>query len=217
MLDQMNNRYAAVLRRRPVQRRGAATVNALLDACATLLAEHGYEQLTTARIAEVAGVPIGSFYQYFPDKRSVVLAMALRGLDSFLAEVDRYFQQESPATWREAVDGVLRLYRCMLDSVPGFGAVRFSDVVEGQPLDPELDHHAAMARYFAQRFGTYFGVPVDEELNVTFRVCVEALEAVVRLATRESDLQRRESILRRARQLSIGLLAPCFDGEPVTT
>src|SRR5215212_2144069 len=81
----------AVMRREPVQRRSAARVAAILDACAALLDEFDYDELTTSKIAERAGVPIGSLYQYFPDKRAVVQALTMRNLDAFSAEVERIF------------------------------------------------------------------------------------------------------------------------------
>jgi hypothetical protein len=58
-------------RRRPKQRRAHQTVEAVLDAVARVLKREGVNAVTTNRIAEVAGVSIGSVYQYFPDKRSL--------------------------------------------------------------------------------------------------------------------------------------------------
>src|SRR4051794_40358814 len=75
-----SNRPRAVMRREPVQRRSAARVSSILDACATLLDEFDYDELTTSKIAERAGVPIGSLYQYFPDKRAVVQSLTMRNL-----------------------------------------------------------------------------------------------------------------------------------------
>jgi AcrR family transcriptional regulator len=50
-------------------------VSAILEATAQILEEHGYHGCTTNRIAEKAGVSIGSVYQYFPDKESLVAAV----------------------------------------------------------------------------------------------------------------------------------------------
>ena len=59
-------------RRRPKQQRSRFLVEAIVQACRQILEQEGVEQLTTQRIAEVAGVTIGSFYQYFPNKEAVV-------------------------------------------------------------------------------------------------------------------------------------------------
>ena len=65
-------------RKAPRQARSLATVAVILDATALLLVDEGYEQATTNRIAERAGVSIGSLYQYFPNRESVVAAVAHR-------------------------------------------------------------------------------------------------------------------------------------------
>jgi AcrR family transcriptional regulator len=65
-------------RKIPRQARSLATVEVILDAAALLLVDEGYEQATTNRIAERAGVSIGSLYQYFPNREAVVAAVAQR-------------------------------------------------------------------------------------------------------------------------------------------
>jgi AcrR family transcriptional regulator len=62
-------------RRRPKQRRSQEIVAAILEAGRRLLGEEGPGALTTNRIAERAGVSIGSVYRYFPNKAAVVAAI----------------------------------------------------------------------------------------------------------------------------------------------
>jgi AcrR family transcriptional regulator len=69
-------------RKRPVQRRSQETVGYILEAAAQLFGELGYGRTTTNRVAEKAGVSIGSVYQYFPNKEALLLALA----ESHLAE-----------------------------------------------------------------------------------------------------------------------------------
>ena len=96
-------------RKQPRQSRSKATVDAILDATARVLVEDGYDKLTTNRIATVAGVSIGSLYQYFPNKQAVVMAIADRHavemislLSSTLAEgrCPVHRQQVSPGPGR---------------------------------------------------------------------------------------------------------------------
>lgn len=65
-------------RKTPVQARAKVTWNAILDAAAQVLIKRGYEKATTDRIAERAGVSIGSVYEYFPNKESIFAALVLR-------------------------------------------------------------------------------------------------------------------------------------------
>lgn len=67
---------AATPRRRPKQARAQATREAIFQATAQILESEGEARLTTNRIAEVAGVSIGSLYQYFADKQAILVAMA---------------------------------------------------------------------------------------------------------------------------------------------
>lgn len=71
-------------RRVPSQARSRRRVEAVLDAAAPLVVEHGVEAVTTRAIAEAAGVPVASLYQYFADKEAVLLALA----DRDMAEMD---------------------------------------------------------------------------------------------------------------------------------
>ena len=68
-------------RKRPVQDRSQATVGYILEAAAQLFGESGYEGTTTNRVAERAGVSIGSVYQYFPSKEALLVALAERHLE----------------------------------------------------------------------------------------------------------------------------------------
>ncbi|HVN27197.1 MAG TPA: helix-turn-helix domain-containing protein, partial [Candidatus Binataceae bacterium] len=70
------------------QERSRATVDALLEATARVLIKEGYDRASTNRIAEVAGVSIGSLYQYFPSKEALVAAVIDRHTEE-IAEVTR--------------------------------------------------------------------------------------------------------------------------------
>ena len=59
-------------RRKPSQSRSKVLVDAIIDACQQILVKEGTQQLTTNRIAEAAGVTIGSLYQYFPNKEAIL-------------------------------------------------------------------------------------------------------------------------------------------------
>jgi AcrR family transcriptional regulator len=69
------------------QERSRLTVDALLEATARVLIKEGYDRASTNRIAEVAGVSIGSLYQYFPSKEALVAAV-----------IDRHTQEVSEVT-----------------------------------------------------------------------------------------------------------------------
>lgn len=78
---------ATSLRRAPVQRRSAERLTRILDACADLLDEVGYDALSTRAVAVRAGVPIGSVYRFFGNKRAMADALAQRNLDRYAERV----------------------------------------------------------------------------------------------------------------------------------
>lgn len=65
-------------RKEPKQARSRAMVDAILDAAAQVLRKTGYDDATTNHVAEVAGVSVGSLYQYFPNKQALVDALIVR-------------------------------------------------------------------------------------------------------------------------------------------
>ncbi|HWJ10094.1 MAG TPA: TetR/AcrR family transcriptional regulator [Nocardioides sp.] len=71
-------------RRLPTQARSRERVERILDATAQLVVADGVEGLTTRSIAETAGLPVASLYQYFADKEAVLLALCERDM----AEMD---------------------------------------------------------------------------------------------------------------------------------
>lgn len=68
-------------RKQPRQERARETVEAILEAAAQVFERHGYAAGTTNRIAERAGISIGSLYQYFPGKDAILLAIVERHVD----------------------------------------------------------------------------------------------------------------------------------------
>jgi AcrR family transcriptional regulator len=72
------------MRKQPQQARARATIEAILDAAAHILGEQGWRGITTNRVAEKAGVSIGSLYQYFPNKLVLVEAVRRRHFDQVL-------------------------------------------------------------------------------------------------------------------------------------
>lgn len=81
-------------RKQPLQGRSRVTYDAVLQACAQLLVTGGVAAITTNRLAELAGVSVGSLYQYFPNK-AAILAELVRALRSeMLEDIETALQRE---------------------------------------------------------------------------------------------------------------------------
>ena len=76
-------------RREPKQERSRQTVEAVLEAVQRVLRRQGADAITTNRVAEAAGVSIGSLYQYFPDKQAIFMALHDRHVDGVRQVIER--------------------------------------------------------------------------------------------------------------------------------
>ncbi|MBT2299406.1 TetR/AcrR family transcriptional regulator [Variovorax paradoxus] len=119
-------------RKMPRQARSQHTVEAVLTAGAQVLIELGYEKATTSRMAERAGVSIGSLYQYFPNKESVVAALIERHADDVVAMFDTALSAPSVASIHDGLQAVIaavfaahrldpKLHKILNEQVPRVG------------------------------------------------------------------------------------------------
>jgi AcrR family transcriptional regulator len=74
------------MRRVPRQERAVSSVDAILTAAKCVIEKQGLEKLTTVRVAEVAGVSVGTLYQYFPSKEAILGALLERRFDDLLVQ-----------------------------------------------------------------------------------------------------------------------------------
>jgi AcrR family transcriptional regulator len=88
-------------RKTPVQARSTASVNAILEATIQVLLRVGKERLTTTRVALRAGVSVGTLYQYFPNKSSLLQAALRRHLDEVTDTVLLVCEKQKGATLRQ--------------------------------------------------------------------------------------------------------------------
>jgi AcrR family transcriptional regulator len=75
-------------RKTPMQARSTLTVEAISEATIQVLLSHGTERLTTTRVAARAGVSVGTLYQYYPNKRSLLFAVLEHHLENVAAKVE---------------------------------------------------------------------------------------------------------------------------------
>jgi AcrR family transcriptional regulator len=172
------------LRRVPVQGRSVARVARMLDACAELVDEVGYDGLTTTLLAERAGVAIGSVYQFFPDKRAVVQALTMRNLEAYLRQLGARIEQERSAYWWDAVDAAIDEYITMHRTTPGFRTLHFGDVVDVHLLDDERDNNSVIVEKLAALLVERFGITAGADLELALSVAVETADALIKMAFR---------------------------------
>lgn len=75
-------------RKTPTQARSTVTVEAICEAAIQVLLSHGAERFTTTRVAERAGVSVGTLYQYYPNKQSLLFAVLEHHMNNVAARVE---------------------------------------------------------------------------------------------------------------------------------
>ncbi|MEU4068427.1 TetR/AcrR family transcriptional regulator [Streptomyces wedmorensis] len=121
------------VRREPQQARSRARVEAILTAADRILSREGYEALTMRRIAEESGAPVGSIYQFYPDKGAVVDALGRRYLLAFASAIDELVERAVSGELTDLVGTMVDVYAELFRSQPGGMALW-----AGRHLSPEL-------------------------------------------------------------------------------
>ena len=121
------------LRRVPRQARSRERLRRLLDAAEALLVAEGPGALTTTRVAEAAGVSVGSLYQYLPDKEAIVEALAGRYLAEFEGLMDELAATAPDGGWADPVGTLVDAFARRYRERPGYRALWF-----GREMTPAL-------------------------------------------------------------------------------
>jgi AcrR family transcriptional regulator len=172
-------------RRQPQQRRARHTVEAVLDAVVRILKREGVAAVTTNRVAEVAGVSIGSVYQYFPDKRAIFVALHERHVRA----IDRMVEAK---LLEHAASPLDRLLRAMVEAMV--------EAHEGDPelyelLHTEVPHRAEGTRDFAVRLHGAFRLAIAARANELGTP--RDLDTVVFVVTHMVEALSHGAVLRR--------------------
>jgi AcrR family transcriptional regulator len=181
------------LRKQPVQQRSAKRVEQMLEACAALIDELGYDGVTTTLIAERAGVAVGSLYQFFPDKRAVVQALTKRNLDHFTAEIERRLDWTNLEYWWHGVDTIIDIYVEMYRTIPGFSRVRFGDVIDLRFIDDQRDNNTVIAEQIAHVVAAKHNLSI-ESLFRQITVASDIGDAILALAFRRKLFPEQDMI-----------------------
>ncbi|WP_426390393.1 TetR/AcrR family transcriptional regulator [Variovorax sp. R-27] len=176
------------MRKAPRQQRSRVTVDVIVEAATRVLARRGWARFTTNEIAAVAGVSVGSLYQYFPNKLAIAEAIRQRHLDEVLVALSGAGDDsEAVALDQRAArfaDGVIAahsvdeaLHRVLLDEVP---LVARSSYAEFE-AEYQRRYRALIAASASAN-----GAAGDDETAA--RVLSSAVEGVVHAAAHRGDL-----------------------------
>jgi AcrR family transcriptional regulator len=169
-------------RKQATQARSRATVDALVEATARLLVREGFDRASTNRIAEAAGVSVGSLYQYYPGKEALVAAVVDRHNRQLMAVARAALAEVAALPLEKAVRRLVamaveahridpRLHRVLAEQLPRTG---------------RLEKIATFNREYLALFRHFLEGHRDELRNVDLElasfVCVTSIEALTHTA-----------------------------------
>jgi AcrR family transcriptional regulator len=196
-------------RKEASQQRSRATVDALVEATARILVREGFDKASTNRIAEVAGVSVGSLYQYFPSKEALVAAVIERHRQQIGQAVRGELAQAANQPIKQGVRTLVamavkahridpKLHRVLAEQIPRVG---------------RLEKAETFNRENFAVFRTYLEAHRDElrvdDLDLAAFVCVTSIEAVTHNAVLHQRIvseEAMEALIDEATRLVAGYL-----------
>jgi AcrR family transcriptional regulator len=197
-------------RKHASQQRSRVTVDALIEATARILVREGFDKASTNRIAQKAGVSIGSLYQYYPSKEALVAAVVDRHHQELMQVVRDALAKVAGQPLEEAVRTLVtvaieahridpKLHRVVAEQIPRTG---------------RLENVGAFNRETYALFKAYLEDRRDElrpvDLGLAAFVCVTSIEALTHTAVlHRSDILSDEAVgtlVDEATRLVVGYL-----------
>ena len=169
-------------RKHASQERSRATVDALIEATRRLLVREGFDKASTNRIAQEAGVSVGSLYQYYPGKEALVAAVIDRHNRDLMQVVRAALVEVAALPIEEAIRRLVtvaidahridpRLHRVLAEQIPRTG---------------RLEKVATFNREYYALVKDYLASHRDElrvvDLDLAAFVCVTSIEALTHTA-----------------------------------
>lgn len=174
------------LRRRPRQARSRARVKRLLDAAETILATEGYDALTVRRLATEATVPVGTLYQFFPDKQAVLDTLAHQYLDEFTVVLTDLVSRAEQERWDDPVRTIVETFAEAYRSRPAYVAIWTSRRLSPQLRHADEENNAAIADGVRRVLLAQFDLEDGPDLLRTCQVAVQIGDALLRYAFQDS-------------------------------
>lgn len=168
------------MRRTPQQERGQRRVQQILDAAAEVFAEVGYEVATTNMIAQRANTSIGSLYQFFPNKDSIVKLLARRMADDFATELTP--AGEAGECPHKIDNFVEEIYRFSLTHT-GFVSLLHGPVYSAGSIRAYSHLHEKLQQYVQAMLASENGPPKDPVPIITIRIAICCTAAVLGYVT----------------------------------
>jgi AcrR family transcriptional regulator len=194
------------VRRVPTQARSQERVERVLDAAAHVFAEVGFDAATTEGIAARAGTSIGSVYQFFPNKRALLYAIAARYAERVQRTFDELVQREAESHWTDFLERAIDVLADFHREEPGFRAL-----VRNWSSQEFLAQDEASTREFTRLTAALIAARVPripaKKRETIATVLVETVSALL-VATQRHDPKTSKTLVREYKEMLRRWLSP---------
>lgn len=196
-------------RKEASQERSRATVDALVEATARILVREGFDKASTNRIAEVAGVSVGSLYQYFPSKEALVAVVIERHRQEIMQVVRGELALAANQPMEQGVRTLVavavkahrvdpKLHRVLAEQIPRVGRLEKAETFN-------RENYAIFRAYLESHRDEIRAA----DLELAAFICVTAIEAVTHNAVLDHKMVSEEAmdaLVDEATRLVLGYL-----------
>lgn len=175
-------------RRHPQQERSIQRVDAILTAAAKLIADKGVSAMKMTELAAEAAIPIGSVYQYFPEKAAIVRALFDRHAMAIQARTTEAFAGVQTLDHAvEIITGVIDWYYRTYRNDPGYLGVWLGTETDQDLLRLNIQHSRRVAEIFLAAITPH--IPADSRIDIPARSFLfsHLIGASIRLAIMSDD------------------------------
>jgi AcrR family transcriptional regulator len=172
------------LRNVPTQARSRERLRRVLDAADDLLCDEGADGFTTTRIAEAAGVAVGSLYHYFPDKETIAEALAVRYWSDFEDLVAAVAETDERVPLADPAGAVLEALAAGFRARPGFLALWYGGLRTERVREATRPTRSAIARSIERIFAVHWPQASFDRRATVARMVVIAGDGMLREAFR---------------------------------
>lgn len=168
--------------------------------------EIGYEQLTTAMVAERAGASIGTVYRYFPDRVAVLQAVAQRNLERVTQALTAALSRHNPGSVADTVDVTVDTLADVFRVEKGFRSLRVGDSLDLRPVLTGRSGNAQIAEVVREDIRQRLNIRLDSEGRLAWETAIDVIDALLGRAFLQSD-RGEGALIEEARRMAHAAVA----------
>lgn len=189
-------------RRAPVQARSSETVKTILDAASGLLGRVPFEQVTTSKIAEAAGLSVGALYRFYNDKQEIFDAIAVRELAEFREGIEKTVKARHLLfTPKKSLHRILDSYIEFLDSRPHFRELALGRHISEGTRENQSDPATGPGGILQDLLVKKLGLKPGKRLQLKIRIAAEVGDRLIAYAYSQPGAPERKEALDELKDL----------------